>query len=361
MYIERKAKIKYHDTAFINPHAMFLRDLSMAFVSRFAKRDTKILDPTAATGIRGIRFYLETKAKDVTLLDINKAAASMAKKNVAFNKVKAKTLNKSIQEFANTTEEAFDVIDLDPFGSAAPYIYDLMKISKDGTYLLVTATDTAVLCGAHEKACVKSYDAKPMHNELCQEVGIRILLGYIARTAAQFNYGIEVVFSLSYLHYMKVFVRLHHGAETSTESMRKLGYAFYCERCAFRSLEKGMFPRITKCPDCGFQIKVAGKLWADKIQDKKQIKAMRDYFVKHNMEKGEIKILDMIYNEPEIPLYYSIPRLTKKLHLPSLSPNYVVEKLRKKGYKASITHFEKSGIKTDATIKVINGIARSKS
>ena len=31
-----------------------------------------------------------------------------------------------------------------------------------------------------------------MHNELCHETGMRIMIGYIARTAAQFNLGIDV-------------------------------------------------------------------------------------------------------------------------------------------------------------------------
>jgi tRNA (guanine26-N2/guanine27-N2)-dimethyltransferase len=356
MYQERKAKIKYHETAFLNPHAMFLRDLSVAFVSGFAKRDTRILDPTAATGIRGIRLYLETRAKDVTILDINKSAAAMARKNVRFNKVKAKVLNKSIQEFANTTKERFDVIDLDPFGSAAPYIYDLMKVSKDGTYLLATATDTAVLCGAHEKACVKAYDAKPLHNELCHEVGIRILLGYIARVAAQFNMGIEVVMSLSYLHYMKVFVRLEHGAEKSTESVRNLGYAYYCSNCGSRGIEKGMFPKRQKCDNCGHILMTAGKLWAANIQDKKSIRLMLDYFIKNKMSKDEIRILEMMYDEIDSPLYYSIPKTTRKMHIPSVSPLLVIEKLRKNGFSASRTHFDNSSVKTDALIGDVKAV-----
>jgi tRNA (guanine26-N2/guanine27-N2)-dimethyltransferase len=352
MYLERKARIKYADSAFLNPHAMFLRDLSIAFVSGFAKRETPILDPTTATGIRGIRFYLETRSKRVTLLDINEAVAKMAAKNTKFNKVKARVLNKSIQEFANTTKERFAVIDLDPFGSVAPYVYDLMKISKEGTCLLATATDTAVLCGAHEKACVRIYDAKPMHNELCQETGIRILLGHIARVAAQFNYGIEPIMSLSYLHYMKVFVRLRHGLDQSTKSVKSMGYAYYCSRCGFRSMDKSMFPKSTKC-GCGGQFIISGRLWAGPLHEKASIKKMLDYLVKNKMDKSEIKTLDTIYHELDTPLFYSVPRITKRLGIPSISPNEVMKRLEKKGFKTSKTHFDDSGIKTDATARDI--------
>ena len=242
MYEEGRAKIRFIGEAFLNPEAMFSRDLSVALVNGFANRSTKILDPTAATGIRGIRYFLETKSKEVTMLDMNKNAYEAAKKNTKSNKVKAKVLNLSIQEFVNTTKSKFDVIDFDPFGSVAPNVYDLLKASSGGGYLFLTATDTAVLCGAQERACRKIYDANPMHNELCHEVGIRILIGYVARAAMQFNYGIEVILAVSYAHYMRVFLKLRYGEESSHDSIKELGYAYHCNKCGFNSTEKGFFP-----------------------------------------------------------------------------------------------------------------------
>ncbi len=360
MYNERKARIKYHDEAFLNPSAMFLRDLSVAFIQSFAKKDTMILDPTSATGIRAIRFSLETKSKAITALDINKSVAKIAQRNVKFNKAKVKVLSQSIQEFANTTKERFSVIDLDPFGGSAPYIYDLMKILSDGGYLLVTATDTAVLCGAHEKACIKIYDAKPLHNELCQEAGVRILIGFIARVAAQFNYGIEVLFSLSHLHYMKVFIKVKHGAEVSTQSIKNLGYAHYCSKCGFRSLERGFFPNKTNCELCSSKLIIAGKLWAGRIQDKATLKIMLDYLIKNKMDKSEIKTISTIYNEPDAPLYYSISKLTKMLGVTSVSPALVIERLKKKGFEAERTNFDNYSVKTDATIKDLKGTITEK-
>ncbi len=360
MYSEGKAKIKYHGAAFLNPSAKFLRDLSVAFIAQSAKRSTRILDPTGATGIRGIRFYLETKSRSITIIDINKKAANMAARNAKFNGVRAKVLHTSIQEFSSAKRDKFSVIDLDPFGGCTPYINDLMRISKNGTCLLATATDTAVLCGAHEKACVKIYDAKPMHNELCHEVGIRILLGYIARVAAQFNYGIKVIMALSYLHYMKVFVKLEYGAEKSMNSVNNLGYAFYCNACGARSIEKGMFPRNAACGFCKARLAIAGKLWAGPIKDQVSIKQMLDFFIENKMDKNEIKVLDMLYNEPEVPLYYSIPRATSRLRLQSVSPSSVVERLRQMGFLAARTHFDDSSVKTNATIRDINTVLAPK-
>jgi tRNA (guanine26-N2/guanine27-N2)-dimethyltransferase len=355
MYEEGEVKIKYTEGAFLNPEARLSRDISMALVSGFAKRDTRVLDPTAATGIRGIRYYKETGAKDVTLLEINEKASKIAKKNMAFNKVRARLLNQSIQEFANSAAETFDVIDLDPFGSIVPNLYDIMKLAHDGTYLFLTATDTAVLCGAQERACLRIYDAKPMHNELCHETGLRILLGYVARTAAQFNYGVEPLISLSYAHYMRLFLRLKSGASASTGSVRQLGYAHYCSKCGFRNTEQATFPRLQKCPMCGTLLETAGKMWVGRIQDKRAIsEVIKRLGDGGAYDKAGLRKLNTINGEYEIPLYYSVPRLTRKLNIPAVSPSALIDCLRGKNYIATRTHFDDSSIKTNADIESIN-------
>ena len=281
MYKEGRAAIKYAKDSFLNPEAIISRDISSAFFSALAEKGSSVLDSTAATGIRGIRYGLEGPSAKVVLLEMNKKSFSSTKKNVAFNKLKGTALNKSIQEFANTTKDKFDFIDLDPFGGVTPYIYDLMKISHGGTYLMITATDTAVLCGADYKACIRLYDARPMHNELCQDVAIRLLIGYIVRVAAQFNLGVEVMLSFSYLHYMRVFIRLKHGTKAALDSVRELGYAYYCNSCLYRGVRKSTLPEIGKCALCGNALETAGKIWLGNLYQKEIMELANG-----EMEKG---------------------------------------------------------------------------
>ena len=61
-YKEGKAVIAAGN-AFLNPESRFSRDVSIAFASMVSKKGTRILDATTATGLRGIRYYKETKAK----------------------------------------------------------------------------------------------------------------------------------------------------------------------------------------------------------------------------------------------------------------------------------------------------------
>ncbi|MGD0728853.1 MAG: tRNA (guanine(10)-N(2))-dimethyltransferase [Candidatus Micrarchaeaceae archaeon] len=354
MYKEGKAIIKYTKDSFLNADGAVSRDISVAFISNFADKSTKIVDATSATGLRGIRYYLETPSRDITFLEINKKVFNSLKKNVKFNKVKANALHRSIQEFANNFEERFDIIDLDPFGGVTPYIYDLLKMCKDNSYLLVTATDSAVLCGADFKACMRLYDARPMHNELCQEAALRILIGYIARIASQFNFGVEVQLSFSYMHYTRVFLKLHHGSNESLESIKKMGYIYYCGKCGYRNIKNSFFPVMQKCPSCRNEIEVSGKLWAGNIYDYDVIKSM----IKHinngsNFNEKSAKFLQGISDEADAPLYYSMPMLTRKMGIGSVSHNKVIMLLKKKGFMASTTHLEKAAIRTNADIETI--------
>ena len=359
MYREGASTIRYTSGAFLNPEARQSRDVSVAYLKAHASKDSLVLDATAATGIRGIRYCLEAGTGKVGFLEMNEKAAASMRKNIALNKVKPYVIGKSVQEFANTTNDRFDFIDLDPFGGVTPYIYDLMKISGNGTRLMATATDTAVLCGADQPACIRLYDARPMHNELCHEAGLRILAGYIARTAAQFNFGIEAELSFSYMHYMRVFIRLSHGNGAAMRSVRSMGYAHHCSACLYTGTERSMLPKRTECPECGKGMDVSGRMWLGAINSKDEASKIHDNI--GESEERSRSLIESIIGEADAPMYYSIPRITKKLKIGAVSPVSTVASLRSNGFNASLTHMEKNAVKTDATIKdVISAVRKAR-
>ncbi|MCL5433622.1 MAG: hypothetical protein M1538_01420 [Candidatus Marsarchaeota archaeon] len=367
MYKEGLVEIKYQENAFLNSKSRLTRDIGVAFIdSVFSKEEKKeliVLDPTAATGIRGIRYVVESEIKNITFLEINKSAYNTLKKNLRYekinvkNKINATVLNKSIQEFANTTKERYNIIDLDPFGSISPNLYDILKITKDNSYLFMTATDTAVLCGAEEKACLKIYGAKPMHNELCHEVGLRILIGYVAKIAAQFNINIKVIFAFSYAHYFRVLVKLSHGAEKVNESiMNDLGYVYYCNKCGYRNISKGFLPNQNTCK-CNAPLLISGRLWINILNNKDILQLIYNRLTKiKDINKKDLKFVEILINEPEIPLYYSLPKLTKRLKTPSIKMANILDNLKSKGFIAERTHFDLNAIKTNAPIDDIKNL-----
>ncbi len=187
---------------FYNEKMKKLRDISVQFVKVLDMKHASLLDATAASGIRGIRYKKEANVESITLLDKNKMAFNTMKNNVERNGIEGEIYVDSIWHFANSIHKKYDIIDLDPFGSPAPFIYDLMKIVHDKSILMVTATDMPVLCGVDKHACMRTYLAKPMHNYLCKESGARILLGFIARIASLFNFGIRPLLVISDMYYL---------------------------------------------------------------------------------------------------------------------------------------------------------------
>jgi tRNA (guanine26-N2/guanine27-N2)-dimethyltransferase len=363
IYTEGMARVYKTGNAFLNPEARASRDISVAFVKALGRSRLTGLDATAATGIRGIRYSLEAGIEDVAFLEINEGAYADLLRNLKLNSMPiGNAFNTSIQEFANTTKGNFNLIDLDPFGGITPYVYDLMKVvGSGGTYFMATATDTAVLCGSESKACVRLYDAAPLHNELCHEAGMRILVGYIARTAAQFNLGIRVHLTLSYMHYMRAFIELSRGNGATMSSISSMGYAGYCKNCRAAYCEASNAPKTYLCTSCGGRLQLAGKLWAGSMRDNgtagEVVKALEDA----RAERKTIKLAETIRDELDIPFYYSLPVLTRRLRIGSISMSKVIDNIEKSGSAASKTQFDKDGIKTDASIdEVIEAINKAR-
>jgi len=350
---EGSAKIAV-GSAFYNPKMAKLRDISVLFL-RALEAKGKLLDATAATGIRAIRYAKEAGLEDAVILDINTEAAKSAKKNAKANGLKARVLNESVQEFAGSCEEAFDVIDVDPFGTPAPLVHDVLKVSKRDTLLMVTATDTATLCGAESDACLKIYASKPMHNELCHEAGTRILLSFVAREAAQFNFGIEPLLCISDMHYIRLFLRLKTGANEAVGSLKSSGFGAYCNNCHGFYYKRGIVPAVdTQCKYCGSELQAFGPLWLGNLHDKKLISKM----LKESKgdSNGAQRLLEKIQDELDIPFLYSLPRITSYLKSTSARLDAVIDELKKK-HNASRTHFEENAVKTDATVReVINAV-----
>ncbi len=354
---EGSARIQTASGVFYNPKMRNLRDISVLFL-KAANAKGRLLDSTAATGVRGIRYAKEAGFQDITLLDINTSSSRNATKNLKMNKLQLRCMNRSIQSFcADGKRQAFDVIDLDPFGTPVPYINDLLKISKDGTIFMVTATDTAVLCGAHQNACLKMYGSVPMHNELCKESGIRILINFIVKSAAQFNFGTEAMLSISDMHYMRVFVRLNAGARKAVDSVKQCGFASFCPKCHSFYYAPGLTPmHCGKCRFCGAETKLFGPMYLGRIQDKTVISRMlhsTDANADYYQTADANALLQTIFEESEELFFYSIPKITKSMHISSASPEKVMELLISWGFRTSRTQFDRDGIKTAAGIETV--------
>ena len=66
--------------------------------------------------------------------------------------------------------ENFHVVDLDPYGSAIPFMDAGVQAVSNGGLLCVTCTDASVLCGNNPETCFYKYGAVPLHYEYGHEM-----------------------------------------------------------------------------------------------------------------------------------------------------------------------------------------------
>jgi tRNA (guanine26-N2/guanine27-N2)-dimethyltransferase len=346
---------------FYNPVMELNRDMAILALQAYQKtlnHEISICEPLTGCGIRGIRFAAEVKgAKKVVISDINEKAFQLAKHNVQMNRlsrritVKNEDANRLLAHYG-APHKRFDAIDIDPFGSPVPYLDSAIRALRNGGLIALTATDMAPLCGVHPKACIRKYGGKPLRTEYCHELAVRLLAGFLARTAAKYDIGINVVFSHSIEHYIRIYATIKYGAKKADESIKNMGYILHCFNCFHRESAKELVERSEKCNGCNSKLNAAGPLWLGKIFDKEFCELMQQEAKQRKLRLKERirKILTLVESEAEAPItYYVIDKLCDALALPVPPVKKVAEILRKNGFQASLTHFNSKGIRTDAS------------
>ena len=202
---------------FYNPAMRLSRDLHVAFAKQFDFSGI-MLDGLAASGIRGIRLNLEAGV-NIEFCDSSRMATETIAGNLEMNGIKSKIYNERVEDLLQ--DRKYDWIDVDPFGTPAPYLEAALKGLNDGGILGVAATDTAVLCGAKPSICKKRYGAVSMRRVAAKEVGVRILLSRIHNIASGMDKGIEPLLCYSEGHHLRVFVRLGERKDVTLKWITK--------------------------------------------------------------------------------------------------------------------------------------------
>lgn len=173
-----------------------------------------ILDALSATGLRALRYAKEIPfATSITSNDMSRNAVESIKLNIKHNKlgdiIKPNTGNAIAYMYSYCDKKGYDVIDLDPYGTAAPFIDAAIQAINDDGLLCVTCTDSAIFAshGYLEKT-YSQYGGLPFKGEPCHEGGLRLVLHAIASSAARYGMAIEPLLSLSIDYYLRVFVRV---------------------------------------------------------------------------------------------------------------------------------------------------------
>jgi tRNA (guanine26-N2/guanine27-N2)-dimethyltransferase len=333
---------------FFNRRMALNRDATILLLPVLAPSD--YLDAMGATGVRGLRVANECGIP-VTINDRDPAATDL----IAYNAGRADLLVEVTKSDANAllSERSFDAVDLDPFGTPAPFIDAAVRGTR--RFLFVTATDTAPLCGAHLRAGIRRYFARPMNTEYHSEVGLRILLAFVARETIKYDRGIAPLFCFAREHFVRLHVRLLRGADAADATLARLGFVLQCPKCPYREEQQGMFPPDRCCPRCGVPLRPIGPLWLGSLQHPETIGLMCDRLASQEpgTNKHLAKLLDVYRNELPTSSFYDYHHIAKLLKVSPPDIGTVLGRITAAGYPATRTHFSGYGIKTEAPLEVL--------
>jgi tRNA (guanine26-N2/guanine27-N2)-dimethyltransferase len=349
---------------FYNPTMELCRDIDIAsiaaFVSSFPSRNLTYIDALAGTGARGVRVANEVGLQ-VTINDRSTPAYELIARNITLNNVKDRAT--ACNENANVLlhRRHYDIVDLDPFGSPVPFLDAACKSVKH--LLLITATDTAPLCGTHTGG-VRTYGARPLNTEYHAEMGTRVLLGAVTRELGRYDKAIQPLLSYASAHFIRLIARVERGARKADESMQRLGFIAHCFSCghrfAFPCTDMLNLNVENTCALCGEKMRIAGPLYIHRIKEKEFCEEVHEELAKRTLGKKHeaLKIVNTGILELDIPFFYEHHALCKALRIPPPSISPVLDALRSNGFSASRTHFSDTAIKTDARIDELKRIVK---
>jgi len=393
-----------------------------------------ILDALSATGLRALRYAKEIPfATSITANDLSDEATAAIKVNIQFNglgdQISAIRSDACTHMYSMANQQSpkqpsghvgrYDVIDLDPYGTAVPFLDAAVQSVNDGGLLCVTCTDSGVFAsvGYLEKTYAL-YGGLPLRGQQSHEVGLRLIIHAIANTAARYGLAIEPLLSLSIDFYVRIFVRVRKSPAEVKFLAGKTMIVYNCDsgcgawttqllaRNKTMTSKKGnpMYkftlaqgPSTSEfCEHCGFKTHVAGPMWAGPLHSNAFIQRILD-LLPHLDETTYAtipRIKGMLHtalaedlstppppDDPSLPAtatpptphltpptnplaldthpFFFIPStLAKVLHCHTPSEDQLRGALRRLGYRVSRSHAKPGSVRTDAPWSVIWEVMR---
>jgi tRNA (guanine26-N2/guanine27-N2)-dimethyltransferase len=334
-------------TPFYNPGMALNRDLSVLLVEAHARqvgREIDVVDALAGTGARAVRLAHEVQAPAIVHANDGDAAAVAALRRAAHaNGVPDARL--SVREgdaHMLLASRRFDVVDLDPFGSPMPFVDAAMRSVRHGGLVCATATDTGALAGAFPKACRRRYGAHHGLNRPAwrAEVGLRILGGALAAAASRFDRAATPVLSVQHGHWMRVVARVADSKRGGDAALRQLGEAWLDG--------DGLGQVGPRAPSDAAAW--AGPVWTGPLHDAQLLDGMVSAQAGKVLARPDeaADLLGLLRDEAAAPPFWVVPDRFQKAFGAPPRRDALVERLRAAGFRASRTHLDPQGVRTDA-------------
>ncbi|KAL4067985.1 tRNA methyltransferase [Scleroderma citrinum] len=370
-----------------------------------------LLEALSATGLRSIRYAKEIPlVRFVIANDLSESATAAMRRNVDLNGLgpsheddhpdfsdapaKAPSLGKvrvnegdacALMYNHRTEKTRVDVVDLDPYGTAAPFIDAAVQAVNDGGLLCVTCTDLAVLATTnYSEKCFANYGGVPVKAEYCHEAALRLVLNTISTSASRYGRYIEPLLSLSVDFYVRLFVRLHSAPIEVKKAASKTSMYYICSGCQSffeqklgRAIEKinestGLKshqfktqvgpPVSSECSDCGFPLHISGPMWSGPLHNTEFVDRVLEH-VDGNLDKYGTStrmrgMLTVAKEELHTPFYFTPSKVAGSFHCTTPPLEVVASALLNAGHNVSRSHACPGSLKTTASREDIYDVFR---
>lgn len=387
----------------------------------------RILDALSASGLRALRYALEVPGiTSVTANDLSSTAVESIKEHVVYNGlsslIQPSTGNALAHMYAiahqiplqisqSSAERPrllpkYNVIDLDPYGTAVPFLDAAIQSIVDGGLLCITCTDSGVFAsnGWPEKT-FSLYGGMPMKSHASHEAGLRLILHAVSTSAAKYGVAIEPLVSLSIDFYARVFVRVKKSPASTKFHCTRTMIVYNCDQgCGSWTVQpmarlkaqqaKDGRPVYTYgvqqgptapilCEHCGFKTHIGGPMYGGPLHSPhflaSLIPTLDDVSPSTYATLARIKgLLQTAYEESAFqedetydtlgesrseqvvdnPFFVSPQRLAAVLHCQTPSDAQLRGALMHLGYKVTRSHCKPGSLKTDAPWKIVWEIMR---
>ncbi|XXG99025.1 hypothetical protein Hte_005359 [Hypoxylon texense] len=396
-----------------------------------------ILDALSATGLRALRYAQELPfVTSVTANDLSPTAVEAIKRNAEHNGVESKVNatsgdarahmyslftreeaddqsngkhnNKKSGPKTNPKYQKYDVIDLDPYGTAALFFDAAINaVRDDGGLLCVTCTDSGVWASnGYPEKTFALYGGVPAKGFFSHEAGLRLILHGLASTGARYGLAIEPLLSLSIDYYVRIFVKVKKSPAQVKFLSGKTMMVYNCDQgCGAWETQflvrnkkvknksgKGVFykhglamaPTADQtCKECGSKMHLAGPMYGGPLHSPDFIKKILDdlpnvsddvYGTKRRIEGMLTTALEEILPPPKeelesskedefaaiepYPFFFHPSSLAGSIHCISPDEDSFRGALRHLGYQVTRSHCKPGSIKTNAPWSVIWHIMR---
>ncbi|MEM8828882.1 MAG: tRNA (guanine-N1)-methyltransferase [Cyanobacteria bacterium P01_G01_bin.19] len=355
-YEEGQAKFRV-GRAFYNPASKLVRDLGVlaATIYRQDSGSLRVLDALGGCGVRSLRYFHEAKADYIWLNEGNPDNRLTIEQNLksAINSDRLRlTYQDAHRVFFSCYDrrDYYDLVDVDCFGSAVPYLNTMLYAAKIGGLMYLTSTDGRTLTGHPPQKSVAVYGAIARSHPARHEQALRLLIGATQQQASARGLGIQPIFSLFTGKTYRLMLRLLPKPSINESNYGFLGYCHHCGN--YQTITWRQLNRVScSCPNP--KVTVSGAMWLGDLHDFQLIQRYIDLAQKLGWQKT-VNLLKTMAGEIGLPpCFYTLQEIGKHAQSDLPKRSHLIEMLQEKSYQAAPTHINPQAIKTNASIHSI--------